>query len=70
MSHPPPPPQPWMELLRIRILKNGVNLNIPTSALQERSYSDIWHFIMQMEEAMWINSKTGDKGQGGQGQSK
>lgn len=46
--------------------QNEVNFNIFTSALKERSHNSTQHFVMQVAEAMKINSNTGDQGQGGQ----
>lgn len=46
--------------------QNEVNFNIFTSALKERSHNSTQHFVMQVAEAMKINSNTRDQGQGGQ----
>ena len=39
-----PPLPPWMEVLTIRMLKNGVNLNIFISTVEERARSLAFHY--------------------------
>lgn len=60
MSSPSQPP----ELLTRRILKNGANLSILQVSLKKDQTATLRISLWNLAEAMWINSKPGDQGQG------